>query len=402
MRILFFLGWPIPFPGAAWTGVSFYAAYFMRKGHKVDVAGTFSPRSLRKAGAAYWKGIRIYNLCPTVESSGVFPLISSVFLSIISLVPLLLILQPESVVISVPRGEPALGAYLASRLVGAKVVIDYRDEWEDFAISLAKSRVSRRVSMCFKDLMSRIYNRSDLVIAVTQAFARSLSLRGISGIKVVSNGADITIFKPYDKELVRERLGLRKEDFVIVYEGSSGGYYRLDIVVKSLARMVHEDANPKFIIVGSQPGVDGILKLARSVGLDKNVLYLGAKDDKKELAEILSSADVGVVPYDDNPFWRNTYPVKFFEYCACGLPVVATTFEDSILSDLITENNLGIVVPPLDDSRLSEAIMRFYEDISFREVAGKRARLLAEEMFDRNKTAKVFHESIIRMMEAKR
>jgi glycosyltransferase involved in cell wall biosynthesis len=108
------------------------------------------------------------------------------------------------------------------------------------------------------------------------------------------------------------------------------------------------------------------------------------------LAQLIGMADVGMVHYDDNPLWKNSVPAKFYEYCACGLPVIATAHEDSILAEFIREYRIGITSPPMNEEKLAEAIYWMYQNRIFREAAGKRARLLIEEKFDRNKIANDF------------
>ncbi|MEM3190362.1 MAG: glycosyltransferase family 4 protein [Candidatus Bathyarchaeia archaeon] len=390
MKTLFFLGFPNPFPGAGWTRVSFFATCFKNRGHDVTVAGVFSPKSVRQAGVKCWKGIRIYNLCPTFWVEGFPSLIFNVFLSFIVYPLLMLLLRPQLAVVSVPTGEPAVGAFFSSKLVGAKVVFDVRDEWEDYVISKASSHTYRAIYRLFKALMASIYAKSDLVVAVTPNIVRSLLLRGVKEVKLVPNGADVSVFRPYEKASMREKLGLKKDDFILVYSGGVGGYYRLDIVVKAMARLNNVMRGKiKLLIVGSGD-MPQLIRLAEKLGLKDNVVYLGVRNDRKELAQILSAGDVGIVPYDDNLLWKNSVSAKFYEYCACGLPVVATVYEDSILAKLIKENGIGLTARPMDEEKLAEAICHLYENESFRVVAGRRAREMVEVKFDRNKIAEEF------------
>ena len=133
-----------------------------------------------------------------------------------------------------------------------------------------------------------------------------------------------------------------------------------------------------------------MLNLALELGISKNVEYKGAINDKAKLAELIGEADAGLIPYDDNPLWRNSLPAKFYEYCACGIPVIATVYGDSILAKLIKEHEIGLTVLPMNEEKLTEAIYWIYKNGSYRAVAGKRARLLIEEKFDRNQIAKEF------------
>jgi len=394
MKVLFFLGFPNPFPGAGWTRIGFFAKYFKDRGCDVAVVGIFSPKSLDAVGFKRWKGIPIYNVIPTFWVESIFSLAFNVLSSMILVPIIFLALRPRIVIISLPNGEPSVGAYFASKFAHAKVIFDVRDEWEDCVIGKASSKVFKGAYRLLKTLMTSLYNRSDLVVTVTQPIARSLKLRGVRGVKIVPNGADINVFRPYEKSVVRRGLGLRDDEFVILYEGVVGGYYRLDVVIKALARLAGTVRNKiKLFIVGSGD-MPNLLKLAENFGLKDNVLYLGAKNNKVELAQIISAGDVGVIPYDDNPLWKNSVSAKFYEYCACGIPVISTVYDDSLLARIIKEYGVGLTTPPLDDGKLSEAILWVYRNAQLREVMGRRARMLIEGKFDRNKIAEEFFKLV--------
>jgi glycosyltransferase involved in cell wall biosynthesis len=118
--------------------------------------------------------------------------------------------------------------------------------------------------------------------------------------------------------------------------------------------------------------------------------------NKIELAEILSASDVGIIPYDANPLWKNSLPVKSLEYFACGLPVIATVYKDSLLGKLIYENKIGMVSDPENVNTLANTIEKMYEDPVFRAVAGKKAVSLVEERFDRKKIAENLHNLLLK------
>jgi glycosyltransferase involved in cell wall biosynthesis len=219
-------------------------------------------------------------------------------------------------------------------------------------------------------------------------------LRGLNSVTIIPNGADIGTFKPHAKGRIRKLIGLKESEFVIAYCGIVGGYYKLDIVVRSLARLDSSIRKiVKLLIVGTGPDLSRIIRMAENLGLKDNVLYLGEKNDKKELGEVLSCADVGVIP---GLYAMGQLPVKFFEYCACGVPVVATVEEDSTLAKLIQEYRLGIVSLPGDYEKLAKIIHQLYIDVAFRVAAGKRARELIEKKFDRNMLAAEYLNLVIK------
>jgi len=209
--------------------------------------------------------------------------------------------------------------------------------------------------------MSILYNRSDLVLAVTPNFARSLMDRGVENIEILPNGDDVMVLKPYDKRISRRGLGLNEDDLVIVFVGyvPKGAYYRLDVVAKAMAQL--KKSNLRLLIIGEIRDPE-FFKLIKSLSLDSRIIRLGVKTDKRELGKALSAADIGIVPYDDNHLWKNSIPAKFFEYCACGLPVVATAQEDSILAKIIRKEGIGIVCKPLYVKGVAEALKKLDND----------------------------------------
>ena len=188
-------------------------------------------------------------------------------------------------------------------------------------------------------------------------------------------------------------------DFIIVYSGGIGGYYRLDVVVKAVKKLVDKGLNNVRILIAGDGEISKILSLARKLGISSHIKYLGSINDKEELAKLIATSDAGIIPYDDNPLWKNSIPAKFYEYCSCGLPVIATVHNGSYLEELIKEHEIGVTSPPLDEEKLASAIYWLYKNKSFREAARIKARWLIEEKFDRNKIAEKYLNLIWKALE---
>lgn len=60
------------------------------------------------------------------------------------------------------------------------------------------------------------------------------------------------------------------------------------------------------------------------------------------------------------------------------------------LSDLITENQCGLAVPPGNPMAFADALERLAKDRSFGETMGRRGRALAEREFSRSMLADKF------------
>jgi len=390
LKVLFVLHYANPFPGAAWTRISFFAQFLKERGHQVSINGAFSLTSLKKFGITNWHGLKLFNITPIIMLHNIFSLILNILSSVLISFFLIIFTRPDVIIISVPRGDTAFGSCLVALALRKKIIIDYRDEWEDFSINIAKTENNRRFNKSLKKYMTNLYMKSNHVMAVTKPLVSNLSLRGIKNVKLITNGADTKIFKPYEKLKLRQSLGFDANDFIFVYSGAIVPYYRLDLVVRAITGLIQRNQNVKLLLVGRKTHDKNLQNLIKKKGIQNNIINLGEVMDRMELAKILSASDVGIMPREGNPLWKNLLPVKSLEYFACGLPVVATTYPDSSLGKLIYENQIGLIVEPENVDDLSSSLEKIFKDERFVKEAQQRACKLIQERFDRNKIALEF------------
>lgn len=394
--ILFILLVPLPYPGAAWTRIEFFARYLQSYNYNVAMAGAFSAKTIYQAGSAEWNGIKIYNLIPVIILTNFVCQIFNIICSLLVSFFLFLVLKPKLVIISVPSSGNTLGCYIIARLFKSKVITDYRDEWEDYIYNLSESKVYRAFQQTIKDIMTKCYSASKAVITPTEPFVNSLVRRGVRDVKLIPNGADLSVFKPMDKMICKDKFGISAEDFVLVYSGYIGGYYRVEKLVQALGQFVKKHGtNTKLLIAGHGSALQCVLNLADNIGLRDNVIYLGKIINKGDLVNALCASDVGIIPYDSNPMWRNSLPAKSLEYLACGLPVIGMTYKDSLLGKLIVENNLGLITEPEDTNGLYDAIYRMITDKDFRISASKRSFPFIDQYYNRHKIASEFMKIVL-------
>ena len=384
-----------------WPRTDYFAEYAYKKGNKVLVLSYFSPKSLSARKIKHVGDVNVVRALMIEMFPAIILNITSFFLAFLA--PLIF-WRPNIIIFSAPPGDVVIGPYFLSKMFRKKIVFDVRDEWEDYCISTAKSKVQNFVYRFVKKVSTLLYLNCDSIMTETPAHFKSLQRRGLKKITLVPNGADVEVFYPLsaeEEELKKIKCGLNASDFVIVYSGGIGGYYRLDVIVKALKvfKESNDVSDVKFVFIG-RGEVKEVLRLANKLGLSREVMYFGVKHAPIDVAEVLACADVGVVPYDGHPLWKNTYPTKFFEYCACGIPVIATAYDDSILAKLIEKHEIGFVAPPMDVKAVAEAIEKAYFNKQDRETAGERARRLVEKQFDRAKTAEKFLELLHNLCEA--
>jgi len=99
----------------------------------------------------------------------------------------------------------------------------------------------------------------------------------------------------------------------------------------------------------------------------EQIEFLGYVDNAKAL-ELVSQADIGVVPHHANESWNTTIPNKLFDYMAAGLPVITS---DAIpAARIVRETRAGEVFRSGDSSGLASAIRRL-SDPTVRRTAGE-------------------------------
>jgi len=389
MKILF-LGYYYPFPGAATSRLRDFAQVLLKKGVEVFV---LSPMTVRKR--ARWietsNGVyivRFFAISPVKIPilGGLFNVLSAFF----SCFLMCFLRRPNVVVASLPPGEPALGAFMVLFLLKKPIVFDVRDEWEDYSINNEVALV-RLWYIVLKKVYNGVYNGGLFCVAVNEMVVDRLVRRGIERVYLLPHNLDTSVFAPRDRTKTRIKLGLDPADFIIVYEGIFQDYYRIDIVMRALNKLVFEKGikNLKLLIVGSGPQMKEYIRVVEELKLSDSVCFVGLKP-REEVAEFLGCSDVGVIPYDDNPLWVYPLPTKFHEYCSSGLPVIASVFEEAILARYIKEWKVGLIVKPLSLDEMTEAIEFLYYQREKAKEMGVNGRKLALTSFDREKITSKF------------
>lgn len=387
MKILFVLGFSNPRPGAAWERIKTFSELWSSKGHIVDILGTFDFTNLEKVGIQKLGRISLLNLIPWIARSRTrripLALLFNLIMSFIVSLCVLLVKRPEIVIISVPTGDIGLGSMIACVVVNRSFVLDFRDEWEDYGLSITHSKAMRFIYNILKKFTTIFYSRSIIIVTVTEGLRSSLRKRGLDSIELVPNGANVNVFKPCNQ------LKLTPI-FTVIYVGQIGKYYRVDIVLKAIRRLIDKGIEDVELVIAGWGDIDNLMILASRWEISDKVRYLGIIEDKEKLSHEIAKSSVGVIPYDDNLLWKNALPAKFFEYCACGIPIVASVFQDSILAQFISEYKIGLYVPPLDDTSFAKSLNKLYNNPDLARVAGESARTLIETRFNRENIAEDF------------
>jgi glycosyltransferase involved in cell wall biosynthesis len=115
-------------------------------------------------------------------------------------------------------------------------------------------------------------------------------------------------------------------------------------------------------------------ELERSAGWGR-VRYLGRVDHER-VSEVLARSKLGVIPLHPHPAYRDSLPVKLFEYLAAGLPVIA--IDVPRWREVLDTYDCGVCVPFGSPPALGAAIGELLDDDERARAMGARGRRAVE------------------------
>ncbi len=176
---------------------------------------------------------------------------------------------------------------------------------------------------------------------------------------VVQWGVDLDRFRPDADTGVRQALGIPSDSPVVISIRSfTQAYYNIDVIVRSIPRVLAEAPNAHFIIAGNEGDDSALRALAASLCIDERVHFVG-RIPHDELPGYLATSDVFLsVPSVD------ATPVSLLEAMACGTSVVVSNLE-SVL-EWVNHEESGLVVRPAEQGDLEDAVLRLIRDPEMR------------------------------------
>jgi glycosyltransferase involved in cell wall biosynthesis len=212
---------------------------------------------------------------------------------------------------------------LVPRLRGAKVILDMHDPMPELFQSiygLAKETFGVRL---LRRIEKESFAFADLVLTPNIAFKEVFVARGAppEKIEIVMNSPQEDIFDPKKFPPGGQNTGAARS-FSLMYHGLLVERHGLDLAVQAAAQLRARIPGLKLYFYGEQTDcMEKIIGLVRELGLEKVVEYGGFKS-QQEIAQIISTIDLGVIPNRLNQFTSINFPTRIFEYLAMNKPVL--------------------------------------------------------------------------------
>lgn len=135
-------------------------------------------------------------------------------------------------------------------------------------------------------------------------------------IKLIPVGFNEKKFRLMDKNEMREKYKLNRNDKIVLYAGRFEKEKNLDFLLQSFALVSKRNPDSKLILVGSGREKESLQTLSKKLKI--NISFVNPVE-QDVLAEIINCADVFVLAsrYESGP-------LAVMEALACGVPVVTT------------------------------------------------------------------------------
>lgn len=199
--------------------------------------------------------------------------------------------------------------------------------------------------------------------------------------------------REFDEGAEKRKDEVKKDpgEFWVSYAGTIGTSYDIRTMVLAAEELLRRGRKEiKFKILGGGPLKDDLEELAVSRNIS-NVEFVGyAPYDK--MAAYLKASDILV-----NSFVKKapqSIVTKIGDYLAAGKAMINTCMSPEFRAK-VENDGFGINIEPEDAVVLADAVERLYRDAEERIKMGRRARMIAEEQFDRPKS----YQKIVELIE---
>jgi glycosyltransferase involved in cell wall biosynthesis len=224
-------------------------------------------------------------------------------------------------------------------------------------------------------------------IAISKEMAKLMLNENIdiaSKLCVVYNGTDINqidAITPIETDdLFRDHLDAQ---FRIGIMGRLVPQKGIDTFLQTAALIARERTDIVFLIVGDGPLRNELAAVAKRLGIEKRVFFLGFRPDA---TRILKTLDVFLFTSNYEPFG-----LVLTEAMAARVPIVALDLKGAV-SEILEDQVEAFVVKYKDPALLADRIMRILDDASLRRLFTQNARRRVEQSFSIEENAKLIYK----------
>lgn len=280
--------------------------------------------------------------------------------------------RPDVVISSSPPlSVGAVGGVLAQRH-RVPAVFDVRDLWPQIAVALGEIGPGRLLT-AIEGLERRLYRSAAAITTPTEPFRRHIAaIAGSEGkVHVLPNGTTREWIDAGRREPDRDAAGLPDDRFVWTYAGNLGLSQNLDVAIEA-ARSLGDGF--QLLLLGDGTAREGLEERAGDL-IGREVVFRAAVP-VTEAQLLMRASDALAVLLADVPALEKTIPVKLYDSCAIGRPVIVSARGEA--RRLADGAGAALTLDPGDPAGLAAAVRELRDDEALRDRLAVGGRRFAE------------------------
>ncbi|MCX5773941.1 MAG: glycosyltransferase family 4 protein [Fusobacteria bacterium] len=231
-------------------------------------------------------------------------------------------------------------------------------------------------------LSAHFCNKCDYIISPSTDVKTQLLRYGVKKpITVVPSGISFDItYKCFDRSL-RESLGIKTEEKVLLFVGRLGKEKNIEFLIDSFSKLKKMNHALKLLLVGNGP-YKGVLEAqVKRLGLENEVIFAGYIP-RVAVYRYYATADMFVFASV-----TETQGLVILEAMFCGLPVVAV--KASGVEDMVEDGISGFLTP-LDINLFNEKILQVIGNLELQKTFIVNGEKRAQDFSPENTVRKIF------------
>ena len=279
----------------------------------------------------------------------------------------------------------------AARALGIKVVAHSHTQPENLTMHIPNKFIQQPINKYFYRYLSWLYSKADALIYPSE-FAKKLMTNIHADIQthVISNGVETERFAPVATEEFFEKFDIPSKRTIVLYAGRLHPEKSLDTLIRAVPHILEETPDAYFLLAGFGHQDTMLMALARKLGVDRHVKFLGRVSDE-EMVMAQHAADIFVLPS-----LAELEGMVVLEAMAAGKPIVIANSPESASTYFVDGN--GLLFEPRDHRDLATQVIRLVNDSELRSEMSARSLQMSKD-YDINESVRRLEELYYSLLE---
>ena len=285
----------------------------------------------------------------------------------------------------------AVVAIKAARALNIKIVAHSHSQPENLFMDMPKM-IQPTLNNLWNNYLVWTYSKAESLIYPSE-LARSL-LDKLSKKNqpstVISNGINLSHFQPMEIGDFYKRYNIPKDKVKLLYVGRLYPEKSIDTLIKAIPHIIKQHPNTHVMLVGAGHLRPKLEKLVHSLGVEKNVTFLGLVSEEDKILAY-NASDVFILPSV-----AELEGMVVLEAMACGKPIIISDAEMSASRFFVDGN--GFLFETKNHQHLAEQVLKL---VTSAELRKKMGAVSSEKIknYDINKSVLLLEEVYYKALE---